>query len=499
MKKFISSFTAFIITLLMFSSFSALNVKADNPIVQTLYTADPAPMVYNDTCYLYTSHDLDGSTYFTMPDWQCYSSTDMQNWTHHGTVLADKDFTWAEPDTAWAAQCVERNGKFYMYVPFSSATGGGRSIGVAVSDSPTGPFKDALGKPLLGPNWDYIDPTVFIDSDGQAYLYFGNPRLYYVKLNEDMTSFSGAIQKVDMNTTAFGTRASGDENHRTLYEEGPWFYKRGNLYYLVYSATGIPENICYSTSSSPTGPWTFRGEIMKSGGGSFTNHSGICDFKGKSYFFYHNGNLPGGGGFTRSVAVEEFKYNPDGSIPLISRTDKGPSQVETLNPFKRNEAETICWSSGLKTEVCSKGGMNVANVENGDYIKVSGADFKDGATSFTASVSSATNGGKIEIRLNGVDGKLIGTCNVAETGGWQTWENVECDVSEVVGENDLYFVFKGDSGFLFNVDWWQFTPKSVENLDDGYYFHSTFEGNTNNWTERGGSTVQTSGRTAYKG
>lgn len=141
--------------------------QADNLIVQTVYTSDPAPMVYNDTCYVYTGHDADGSTYFTMPDWKCYSSTDMQNWTNLGTVLSCDDFAWAEADSAWAAQCVERNGKFYMFVTLVPSEGGGRAIGVAVADSPEGTFKDALGKPLAGPNWDYIDPTVFID-DGRS-------------------------------------------------------------------------------------------------------------------------------------------------------------------------------------------------------------------------------------------------------------------------------------------------------------------------------------------
>ena len=122
---------------------------ADNPIAQNVFTPDPAPMVYGDTLYMYTGHDADGADYFTMPDWRVYSTTDMQNWTDHGVILSDSDFEWAEPDSAWAAQCVERNGKFYMYVTLVPAATGGRAIGVGVSDSPTGPFKDAIGK-LLG-------------------------------------------------------------------------------------------------------------------------------------------------------------------------------------------------------------------------------------------------------------------------------------------------------------------------------------------------------------
>lgn len=392
MKKITSIVLSVVLTVSMLPNVvQKETANADNPLAQNVYTADPAPMVYDGTLYLYTSHDKDGSDYFYMPDWQCYSTTDMQNWTHHGTVLSDTDFSYAEKDTAWAAQCVERNGKFYMYCPLSNAEGGGRVIGVAVSDSPTGPFKDAIGKPLLGPNWDYIDPTVFIDDDGQAYLYFGNPQLYYVKLNEDMTSYSGEIQKVDM-SQGFGVSSDTESRTGALYTEGPWFYKRNNLYYMLYAAEGIPENISYSISSSPTGPWTYKGVIMPKGedGSAFTNHCGVIDYKGHSYFFYHNQRLPGGGGFTRSAAVEEFSYNSDGSFPVIRMSNDGPEQLEALDPYVRNEAEKICFEAGIETESCSNGGMNVANIENGDYIKVSGADFGTGAESFTASVASAT-------------------------------------------------------------------------------------------------------------
>ena len=431
---------------------------ADNPIVQTIYTSDPAPMIYKDTLYVYTGHDEDNSTYFTMNDWRCYSTTDMQNWTDLGSPLAYTDFSWAKGD-AWAAQCIERNGKFYMYVPLA-AQSGGTAIGVAVADHPAGPFKDALGKPLIAAGYGNIDPTVYIDTDGQAYLYWGNPQLYYVKLNSNMTSYSGSINKVPLTTAAFGKR-DNHETRETLYEEAPWFYKRNGLYYMLFAAN-LPEFISYSTSTSPTGPWTYRGVIMPTEGKSFTNHPGVVDYKGNSYFFYHNGALPGGSGFTRSVAVEEFKYNPDGSIPTIKMTTQGPKQIQYLNPYVRNEAETICWSSGVETEKCSEGGMNVGFIDNNDYIKVKGVDFGTGARAFEARVASANNGGNIEIRIDSIDGRIIGTCKVEKTGGWQEWVTKTCDVSNVTGVHDLYFKYTGGSGSLFNINWWKFTSAPGE-------------------------------------
>jgi beta-xylosidase len=173
--------------------------RADNPIIQTIYTADPAPLVYNGTVYVYTGHDEDGSTWFTMNDWRVYSSTDMVNWTDHGSPLRYSAFSWASGE-AWASQAIYRNGKFYWYVTLQSRSLNRKAIGVAVSNSPTGPFSDALGRPLIANSGGDIDPTVFIDDDGQAYLYWGNPNLYYVRLNPDMISYSGSIVAVPMTT-----------------------------------------------------------------------------------------------------------------------------------------------------------------------------------------------------------------------------------------------------------------------------------------------------------
>jgi hypothetical protein len=428
---------------------------ADNPVVQTVYTADPAPMVYKDTLYVYTGHDEDGAKYFEMNDWRCFSTNDMVNWTHHGSPLSWKSFEWSKGD-CWAGQCIERDGKFYYYVP-TTKKGGGMVIGVAVSDSPTGPFKDPLGHPLVEAGWGDIDPSAFIDADGQAYLYWGNPALKYVKLNKDMISYDKTVGVVTVPLTAesFGKR-TGNKDRATLFEEAPWFYKRNGLYYMVYAASGIPENIAYATSSGPTGPWTYRGIIMPTQGGSFTNHPGLIDYKGKSYFFYHNGALPGGGGFARSVCVEQFNYNDDGTFPTMNMTPSGPSQIGTLNPYVQTEAETICWESGIETETCSEGGIDVCNIENGDYIKVKGVDFGAGATSFEARVASATSGGNIEIRLDSPTGTLAGTCAVAGTGGWQTWVTQSCPINGASGVHDLYFKFSGGSGSLFNFNWWKF-------------------------------------------
>ncbi len=443
--------------------FLPLAANAINPIIQTNFTTDPAPMVHNDTLYVYTGHDEDGADFFWMQEWRVYSTTDMVNWTDHGSPLAIEDFAWGD-DRAWAPQCVERDGKFYFYVPLHSKLSGTMAIGVAVGDSPVGPFKDAIGKPLVDGSWDYIDPTVFVDDDGEAYLYWGNPEIYYVKLNRDMVSYDGDVQKVNQTVEGFGAPGPKervkDARYKDSYVEGPWFYKRDGKYYLIYAAGGVPEHIAYSMSDTPVGPWKYMGEIMPlCDTGSFTNHSGIVDYKGKSYFFYHTGKLPRGGGFGRSVAVEEFAYNPDGTIPTILPTDEGVKAVGTLNPYQRNEAETMAWSEGVRVEPNAATGVYVSDIHNGDYIRISNVDFGSGGpATFGTSVASALRGGTLEVRLDSTDGPLVATIDVPGTGGWEEWIYLETPVQvEIPGVHDIFLVCKGRKGpKLFNIDYWQF-------------------------------------------
>jgi arabinoxylan arabinofuranohydrolase len=414
--------------------------QADNPIIQTIYTADPAPYVWNDTVWLFADHDEAGAKNYDMRDWRLFSSTDMVNWRDWGVVMSLKTFSWAKAD-AWAGQVVERDGKFYYYVPMTkSGGGGGYAVGVGVSDKITGPYKDALGKYLVSNGG--IDPTVWIDDDGQAYMYWGHSGCYYVKLNKDMISYSGSINTVSVQN----------------FIEGPWLHKRNSTWYLSYAGFGGGnEDIKYATSSKPTGPWTYKGEIMAPQGKSFTNHPGIIDYKGGSYLFYHNGALPGGGTYSRSIAIEKFNYGADGSIPKLTMTNDGAPQIEPLNPYQQVEAETIAFSSGLSTAAGSDGGIYVTSISNGDYIKVKGVDFGAGAASVDLRVAAAASGGKVELRVGGQTGTLVATCSVDATGGAQTWKTISCPVSGATGKQDLFFKFAGSGGqSLFNFDWWQF-------------------------------------------
>lgn len=437
---------------------------AENPIIQTNFTADPAPMVYDGTVYLYTSHDQDDADGFKMVDWRLYTSTDMVNWTDHGAVASLAIFPWArQHNDAWAPQVIPRNGKFYLYVPISVPGSPKNVIAVAVADSPFGPFKDVLGHPLVGPKTGFIDPTVSIDADGQAYLYWGNPNLWYVKLNKDMISYSGEIHQV--------------ASKPATYQEGPWFYHRDSHYYMAFASTCCPEGIGYAMSDHPTGPWTYKGSIMDGDQRSTGNHPGIIDYKGKSYVFGFNYRL----NFDetpihherRSITVAQLHYNPDGTIqklPWWNRT--GVEQIEAIDPYKRVEAETMAWTSrvkrpidrpidwvpGIKTAKGKAAAVYVTNVTDLDYIKVAGVDFgAPGAKSMFARVASGANGATMEIHLDSDSGPLIGTVAVPNTGGWQDWRTVSTPINGAVGRHDVFFVFKGPRGEpLVNFDYWRF-------------------------------------------
>lgn len=297
--------------------------KSDgNPVIRHKYTADAAAIVYKDKVYLYTGRDVapPKENRYVMHEWLCFSTTDMKNWTEHPSPLNVKAFKWAKDD-AWASQVIEHKGKFYWYVAIThDSTHRGKAIGVAVSDNPTGPFVDARGSAIITNDmttkakisWDDIDPSVFIDDDGQAWLFWGNTTLHYVKLKENMIEMDGDFKEIEL----------------PKFTEAPWVHKRNGWYYLSY-AYEFPEKIAYAMSRNINGPWEYKGILNEIAGNSNTNHQAIINFKGKDYFIYHNGALtPDAGSFHRSVCIDYLYYNKDGTMKRVIMTSEGVKQVE---------------------------------------------------------------------------------------------------------------------------------------------------------------------------
>ena len=436
-------------------------VEAQNPVIHDRYTPDPAPYVHGDTLYLFVDHDenetLNG--YFTMKDWLLYSTVDMVNWTYRGTPLTSATFSaWAKQDNdCWASQCIERNGKWYWYVTATIKGEAYPGIGVAVADNPAGPYTDPIKKPLVK-GWFKIDPTVFIDDNDQAYLYYGNNNLWYVKLNKNMTSFTGSEVSVNVkNETAFGPHKNdnGDPN----FEEASWLYKRNGKYYLEYAAGGVPEHWAYSTANKATGPWTYQGKILGEAENSFTIHGGSVEYKGHHYMFYHNGKLPNGGGYKRSTCIEEFTPNEDGTIPFIPFTTTGVEPIQTLNPYILQEAETINDCQGVLCEG-DHNGCYVMQSSRSTYIKVRNVDFGEtGATTFKARVKSESSA-KILIRTGSKSGTAKGTLTIAPTDG--EWAVVSCELTTpITGVQDLFFTMSNSPSVKLQFDNWQFSGQDA--------------------------------------
>lgn len=268
-------------------------------------TADPHVACFGGKYYIYPT--TDGNAGWTSTSFSCYSSEDLIHWKNEGVILDFKDLTWAT-QRAWAPCIAEKNGKYYFY--FSAE----QSIGVAVADSPTGPFTDLLGKPLV-PRGAYgcqvIDPMVFTDDDGEVYLYFGQGQCNVVKLNPDMMSFNpDAVKRITTPT----------------YNEGSFVLKRNGVYYLMWSQydTRDPRySVNYATSESPLGPFKLadNNPVIKGSGAVLgAGHHSVLQIPGKDewYAVYHRFAIPDGNGYNRQTCISPMRFNKDGSIKPVN-------------------------------------------------------------------------------------------------------------------------------------------------------------------------------------
>lgn len=434
-----------------------------NYIVYTQrYTADPAPLVFNNRVYMYTSHDGASQRGWDMTDYVAMSSDDMVNWLDHGIVFSVNSTSWAH--LAWAQQVVAVNGSFIMYYPDGGEHGGG--VGVAISTSPTGPFVDVLGGPLVPGD----DPTVFIDDDDSAYLCSNTGGPFCAPLAHNMTALAAPQRYLNGTPNWF---------------EAPWLTKIRGTYVLSYMTNTTlghyGYDIAYSTSGSVLGNYTYRGSVLWSppfdcgagnatlcvdGGGS-NSHQGMFEYppgSGAWYLAYHNRKLAVDNGqyvgFQRNIALDRMYIAADGSLMPVTSTPSWLRQLHYVNPYMWTPAVLAAeMSFGLLTEACSEGGLNVGNITQGAYVRVAGLDFgaAPGATTFIARVASPVAGGAITVKLNGVAGVAVATCIVPNTTEWQVYANTSCMVTGASGVHDVYFVYTGSGpSALFNMLAWGF-------------------------------------------
>ena len=412
-------------------------------------------MEFNGRLYVYCSNDDEnGTNGYVMSSITCFSTDDLKNWTDHGVVFRANTTSWAS--LTWAPSAISNQNRVYLY--FANGAG---SIGVATSSVPSGPFTDARGSALINGStpgastatqW-LFDPCAFIDDGGQAYLYFGgqyptNARV--IQLNANLTSVNGSASPM----------------FATNFFEASYMHKRNGIYYYTYCNRFEAGAAIYcETNSNPTTGFVPQGTVLANPPQNVNNnnHHSIVSFLGNWYIVYHNraaalakGLSNGDAVYKRSLCIDAVNYDAGGAILQTTPTTDGLAQLKSLDPYKRVEAETFAQSGGITTEVCTEGGLNVASITNGSWIRIRGVNFGAGASAFYARVAAAGSGGAIELRLDSQAGPLVGTCNVLPTGGAQKWTTVACNVSGASGVHDLYLKFTGGAGNLFNLNWWQF-------------------------------------------
>lgn len=312
------------------------------------YGGDPSALVVGDTLYLYTGHDTAPGESYVIPEYLCYSTKDMVNWNYEGVVFAMKDVSWADRNSAWAGQVARHydaaSGKdlyYFYFCSWDSTDSGKQSIGVAVSESPTGPFVD-IGKPVVSGSfttdetsaWNDIDPTIWIETDENGeehrYMAWGNSKLYMCELNEDMVS----VKDVDGDGQITFRTDIKTQMVPTSFTEAAWIYRRqdenGQYYgdYYLFYAYGWREQMAYATNHDlMNGKWVYGDTIMKASATSNTNHPAVVDFLGQTWFIYHNGSLPKGSGFRRVACVEKLEFYSDGAVKYLDETATGISGI----------------------------------------------------------------------------------------------------------------------------------------------------------------------------
>ena len=411
-----------------------------NPILPSKYfVPDGEAHCWQDgRMYIYGSMDLNGDTTYCSQHYQVFSSENLIDWVGHGVSFSTLDKkvgeTWFE-STLYAPDCIFKDGKYYLYFCTS-----GNGEGVATSDSPYGPFENPVA--VKGAHLDAIDPTAFVDDDGQAYLYWGQFHCRGARLNADMTS----IDETTLNTELINEPVHG-------FHEGPSVRKRNGLYYLVYTDTSRGKATClaYATSKSPLGPFEKRGIIIDNDGcdpQSWNNHGSIAEFNGKWFVFYHRSSH--NSKYSRRACAEPIQFNADGSINEVEMTTQGVSGP--MDPMTFIEGGQACKIGGRGDSFARvlepKDDKDtwkdcLTHTHWGTWAAYKYIDFDQPVTTFEAIVSSAAYGGIIDICLDSPEGEIIGKCIVSPTGGWEQWQTFACEIKKVSGIHAIYLVFQG--------------------------------------------------------
>ena len=409
-------------------------IELHNPISPMgVYIADPTARVWEDgKLYIYGSRD-ESPNYYCSKNYHVMSTADLKSWTLH-------PYSFRNNETLYAPDAWYKDGQYYLYYDIPNG-----NEYVAISNSPTGPFKDGIQ--IEGPK--QIDPNIFIDDDGQAYYFWGQFSAKGAKMNPD-------LKTLDWSTYVDGIVTEADH----YFHEGSFIFKRGEYYYFTYadiSQNKRPTSIGYAMSKSPLGPYEYKGVIVNNAGcdpETWNNHGSIVQFGNQWYVLYHRSTH--GSRTMRKACIEPIQFNPDGTINEVEMTSQGAAGP--LDAFKSVYAAQACWMNGnVKIRGMEHNPLKeeLGDIHNGDIAAWKYLDFGKGANKMSICVKAGL-GGEIIVRSDSKDGDIIGTINIPANTDWKVYETT---IKETSGIHALWMEWKGiesDKGELFRIDWFAF-------------------------------------------
>jgi len=426
---------------------------AQNPLIRDQFTADPSARVFGDKVYIFPSHDILATEgkgrrdWFCMEDYHVFSSSDLTDWTDHGMIVEQNKVAWVKPNSysMWAPDCIERNGKYYFYFPSipkdTINNKKGFTVGVAIANKPEGPY---VSEPNSIKGISGIDPNVFIDKDGQAYLYWSGGNIFVAKLKENMTELDSEVKTIE-NLPAKGLK------------EGPYLFERNGIYYLTYPhVENKIERLEYATANNPLGPFKVRGVIMdESPTGCWTNHHSIIEFKKQWYLFYHHNDLSPQFDKARSIRADYLSFNPDGTIQKVIPTLRGVGNTKATAQIQIDRYSEISDKgvsiSFLDSQNSFKGWKTIFN-QSGGWIQYNNVDFgQKKLKSVTVKVFSE-KGGVLQIASKGEKQTIIAEMVIPKGSNWTEIKSPVFKIES--GIQNLIVLSKVDN--LIETDWIKF-------------------------------------------
>jgi hypothetical protein len=433
-------------------SFLAINnVAAQNPFIQNQFTADPTARVFGDRVYVYPSHDIPAApgrgraNWFVMEDYHVFSSSNLTDWTDHGVIISQNKVNWVDSTSfsMWAPDCIGRNGKYYFYFPSNQKPvyGKGFTVGVAISDNPSGPF---VPQPEPIKNVRGIDPNVLIDKDGQAYLYWSQGNIFVAKLKENMLELASEVAIIT-------------ELPQKGLKEGPFVFERNGIYYMTYPhVQNKIERLEYAIGNNPMGPFKFAGVIMdETPMGTWTNHHSIIPFREQWYLFYHQSELSPKFDKNRSVRIDSLFFNNDGTIRTVKPTNRGVGLSDAL---KNIQIDRYSSKSDIGASIAFLDSLNVfsgwktiLNKQNA-FVQYNAVDFGNKKLSSVSVKATSQTGGTLQIRMDRKDGPLLAEVKIPKGAGWN---NIDTRLIKYQKGVHAIFVSLKDSNSV-EIDWVRF-------------------------------------------